>query len=403
MSRQAVKSETSLQPRKAVSSRRDHRIDWLRGIALISIFINHMPGNRFENWTTRNFGFSDAAELFVLLAGVAAAFAFFRRFERGEHAGVAMKALRRAFVLYGAHLASTLAAVSVFAGAAWLLGNPQILELIGVSPVLAEPAAGLYGILTGGLQLGYFNILPLYVFLILSVPVLMALAALDVRVMLGASMTVYLAAQLLPIEMPNFAGESGWFFNAFAWQLIFSIGIALGIMKLRGTVVPWHPVAGIMAALYVVFSAVWMYRSLGGRVSFDLLPMWMDTLHKSALPASRLLHILALSYLLVHSPVWRWMTQIPADNFITRLGRNSLPVFVLGSLLSMVGYITLVHTGPVLWLELALTLGGIGMMTLLAKALEGGVFRRAGIACADFWQAATGLVLDHENEPTIRR
>ena len=121
MSRQAVTSETSLQIRKAASSSRDHRIDWLRGIALISIFINHMPGNRFENWTTRNFGFSDAAELFVLLAGVAAAFAFFRRFERGEHAGVAMKALRRAFVLYGAHLASTLAAVSVFAGAAWLL------------------------------------------------------------------------------------------------------------------------------------------------------------------------------------------------------------------------------------------------------------------------------------------
>ena len=63
---------------------RDHRIDWLRGIALVSIFINHMPGNRLENWTTRNFGFSDAAELFVLLAGMAAAFAFFPRMLKGD-------------------------------------------------------------------------------------------------------------------------------------------------------------------------------------------------------------------------------------------------------------------------------------------------------------------------------
>ena len=111
---------------------RDHRIDWLRGLALISIFINHMPGNRFENWTTRNFGFSDAAELFVLLAGIAAALAYFPRMERGDHGGVALKAVRRAGVLYGAHIFSTVAAVSVFLAAAWLLENDAILELIGV-------------------------------------------------------------------------------------------------------------------------------------------------------------------------------------------------------------------------------------------------------------------------------
>ena len=68
------------------NSTRDWRIDWLRGLALVSIFVNHMPGNRLENWTTRNFGFSDAAEVFVLLAGVAAAFAYFKRFEAGQQA-----------------------------------------------------------------------------------------------------------------------------------------------------------------------------------------------------------------------------------------------------------------------------------------------------------------------------
>lgn len=387
----------------AVQSKRDHRIDWLRGFALVSIFINHMPGNRLENWTTRNFGFSDAAELFVLLAGVAAAFAFFPRFERGDHAGVAIKAVRRAGVLYGAHLASTLAAVCVFGMAAWLLQNSEVFELIGVGPVFTDPVAVIFGILSGGFQLGYFNILPLYVFLILMVPGLMWLAAKDLRLMLAVSFSVYLAAHLLPIQMPNFPTDGGWFFNPFAWQLIFSIGIALGVLKLRGKGIGWNPVAGGVAALYVLFGAVWMARDMGGRISFDLLPMWMDTLHKSMLPASRLLHILALSYLLVHSPLWTWMARISPRNFLTRLGRNSLPVFVQGSLLSMVGYITLVHTGSVLWLELALTVVGVLAMTGLAVAIEGGVFARWRLAALAIVRATAGMKLEDEHTTPVTR
>jgi hypothetical protein len=48
---------------------RDTRIDFFRGIALISIFIDHIPGNEFAKFTLPNFGFADAAEIFVLLAG----------------------------------------------------------------------------------------------------------------------------------------------------------------------------------------------------------------------------------------------------------------------------------------------------------------------------------------------
>ena len=355
---------------------RDHRIDWLRGVALVSIFINHMPGNRFENWTTRNFGFSDAAELFVLLAGVAAALAYFPRFARGERLLIGVKALRRAGVLYGAHLLSTLAAVAIFGGAAWLFDNGDLFELIGISPILVDPVRGALAVALGEQQLGYFNILPLYVFLTLLLPGYLWLAARDVRLMLAAALAVYLQAQLLPVELHNFPADGGWYFNPFAWQLVYAIGMALGIMRLRGQTVPWHPAAGLLAGLYVVYAGVWMVGDMGGRVSFDLLPMWMDTLHKSMLPASRLLHLLALAYLLVNSPLWSRMARIPADNVLTRLGRNSLPVFVLGSLLSMVGYLTLVNTGSMLWLELALTAGSVGLMWALAFAIETGVFRR---------------------------
>ncbi|MCB1958712.1 MAG: OpgC domain-containing protein, partial [Rhodocyclaceae bacterium] len=35
---------------------RDGRIDVLRGLALVMIFINHVPGTVFEHLTNRNFG-----------------------------------------------------------------------------------------------------------------------------------------------------------------------------------------------------------------------------------------------------------------------------------------------------------------------------------------------------------
>jgi len=56
--------------------RRDARIDLFRGAALLATFVNHIPGNpgRFLTWNW--LGFSDAAELFMLLAGLSLALAY---------------------------------------------------------------------------------------------------------------------------------------------------------------------------------------------------------------------------------------------------------------------------------------------------------------------------------------
>lgn len=351
---------------------RDHRIDWLRGLALVSIFVNHMPGNRLENWTSRNFGFSDAAEVFVLLAGVAAAFAYFRKFETGHTRSIAAKALRRAGKLYAAHLASTAGAVALFALAAYHWANPDFLDLIGVAPLFTVPLPGIVGILTGGHQLGYFNILPMYVVLLAALPAMLWLAVRDLRLMLAASLALYLAAQLGSWQMPNYPADGGWYFNPFTWQLIFAIGIGLGVLKMRGQSVPYSKVLYFTAAAYVAFAAVWMIMSLGGRVTYGALPHWIDTLHKSNLPPTRLLHVLALAYLLVHSPLWQFMLRIGRSDILATLGRNSLPVFVAGSLMSMVGYIVLVQSGPSIVLELALFAIGLAVMTGTAWVAEHG-------------------------------
>ena len=389
----------------ASAGNRDARIDWLRGLALASIFVNHMPGNRLENWTTRNFGFSDAAEIFVLLAGVAAAFAFFRRFEAGEVRATSLKSIRRVGTLYTAHIFSTFAAIALFGLAARLSGDGDYLDLIGVAPLFQEPLPGLIGIAAGSYQLGYFNILPMYIILLAALPGYLWLAKRDLRLMLGASFALYLAAQIVPLRMPNFPDGGAWYFNPFAWQFLFAIGLALGILKVRHKAVPYHPIAYALALAWVVFAAVWMIFSLGGHVTFGVLPDWMDTLHKSALPPTRLLHVMALAYLLVHARVWAPLTRLAnADPIVTRLGRNSLPVFVAGSLMSMIGYIVLVQTGNDLAVELVLTLTGLTVMWLTAVVSEVG----AGALVSQSIEAARALVsprdvgLDEETVTTRR-
>ena len=65
-------------PREAASPGRDLRIDVIRGLILLVIFVNHMPGNIVSTAMPHNYGFSDAADIFVLLAGISAAFAYGR-------------------------------------------------------------------------------------------------------------------------------------------------------------------------------------------------------------------------------------------------------------------------------------------------------------------------------------
>ena len=52
---------------------RDPRIDFTRGIANWFIFLDHIPHNAVNLLTLRNFGFSGATDLFVFVAGYAAA------------------------------------------------------------------------------------------------------------------------------------------------------------------------------------------------------------------------------------------------------------------------------------------------------------------------------------------
>ena len=61
-----------------IASGRDIRLDLFRGLALWFIFVDHIPTNVVSWFTVRNYGFSDATEIFVFISGYTAVIAYAR-------------------------------------------------------------------------------------------------------------------------------------------------------------------------------------------------------------------------------------------------------------------------------------------------------------------------------------
>lgn len=362
---------TAAQP----PSRRDHRVDFLRGLALAIIFINHVPGNFYEKLTPKNFGFSDAAEVFVLLAGFASAYAYFSRFERGEVWEAAGKAWRRSGVLYISHVVTTVIGIALFCFATLYFMHSGYLDdtivYMDIKPLIDDPVRGFVGLVTLGHQLGYFNILPMYMALLLMLPAMMVLARLSLSLLLAVSVTLWLLTGVFALDLPNYPMPGGWFFNPFAWQLLFVIGFILGQRQREGRPLTFSPWLYGLALLYVVLAYWWVPFDWLINFSGIKLPSTIWGFDKGFVAWTRLFHVLALGYVVMMSPLGRLMHQIPKTNFLTAMGRHSLPVFCVGSLLSMVGAIVRHEWGGSFAHDTLIIVTGLTVMGLLALFLDG--------------------------------
>jgi hypothetical protein len=99
---------------------------FFRGFALVWIFVDHIPGNVFAKFTLTNFGFADASEVFVLLAGYAGFLAYSRPFKSDNwHAGL-LKIGARIGDPYLAHLTVLIRCITGLVGTIWFFRNRLI-------------------------------------------------------------------------------------------------------------------------------------------------------------------------------------------------------------------------------------------------------------------------------------
>ena len=354
--------------------KRDHRIDVLRALALLSIFINHIPGNVLEPFTHKNFGMSDSAEAFVLLAGVASAFAYFPRFYAGAVALPLAKIAKRVVVLYVAHIASLMVGLGIFCFALQRWGMPILDIPLNIAPIYDEPSKAFIGIPLMTQQIGYHNILPLYVCLLMFLPVLMAVARFfGLSAMLATSVAIYAAAQIFGLNMPSYPSTGGWFFNPFTWQLIFGVGFFTGVRVLRGeTPVPFFRPLWWLALAYLLAACIYHRYNLYGSIpEVSWLPHNFQVNEKPWVALPRLLHILSLAYVIGHSRlIMSWLGRLSPDGVLSRIGRNSLPVFWLGTALSVLGQVVLFADQPGPAEQIAFIAAGITAQAALAYFLD---------------------------------
>jgi hypothetical protein len=356
-------------------------IDFWRGYVLCMIFVDHMPGNVFENVTPRNFGFSDAAEAFVFLSGLSIALAYGGRFAIGERWRTLRRIAGRVAKLYGAHIGLSAVALAIFFSGAALAGRPGLVEVHGRDLFVENPGLGLLGLVSLGHQLGYFNILPLYMILIACVPALLLLAAVDWRLMLAISALLYALARLYHWNLPNWPAPGAWFFNPLAWQFLFAIGVAIGL-NVRDGPVPSSRSLALAAALIVAASALlvthgfWSSSAAFWREAWELARAKLD-LDKSQLGLGRLVHFLSVAYLAYVLGLAARLRSLPVYRVLALLGRNSLWVFVSLSLFSAVWQVLIAAVDRAIWLDATFAGAGFAVLYGVARAIDSAEARRA--------------------------
>ena len=151
-------------------SGRDLRLDLFRGIANWAIFLDHIPNNVVAWITTRNYGFSDAAELFIFMSGYMTSLVCANiMIQRGFVAGTSWL-MRRVWRLYVAHIFLFVLYVAVIGHVAQSYANPELINEFNIAGLLHNP----FDVLTQGLLLRFkplnMDVLPLYIVLLAGMP-----------------------------------------------------------------------------------------------------------------------------------------------------------------------------------------------------------------------------------------
>lgn len=365
-------------------SPRDPRLDVFRGLALSMIFINHVPGNPYENYTNRNFGFSDAAEAFFMLSGIAAGLAYSGRFMPAQRATKGLWAAiqplwARSWTLYMTQIFLTAWAIAIFAGGALWFGVPEMVTKINMAKVFGETAETLVGLPLLGHQLGYVNILPAYSVLLLTAPIAIMIGLRSPALMMGFSVALWFFTGLYRWNLPNFPNPGGWFFNPFAWQILFVAGLMTGLCKRQGKqFIPYKPVLFWGCTAFLVFVVAWMkIAPLGDFMNAMMLkmgragaPFHLVAHDKTFVTLPRMLHILALTYVMAHAG---FVVRLCAQRWtepLAMMGRQGLLVFSAGTLMSLTAQVIMASADQPDWMGWTLPLIGIAAMIFIAWTAE---------------------------------
>src|SRR5450830_1563083 len=195
-----------------VGSERELRLDLFRGLALWLIFIDHLPPNLLTWFTIRNYGFSDATEIFIFISGYTAAFVYGRAMLEVGFVVATARILRRVWQIYVAHVFLFTIFLAEISYVATSFENPLYTEEMGILDFLKQPDVTIVQALLLKFRPVNMDVLPLYIVLMLFLPAIIWLMQRKPDLTLGLSVAIYAVVWQFDINLPAY--PSGvWFFN----------------------------------------------------------------------------------------------------------------------------------------------------------------------------------------------
>lgn len=355
---------------------RDLRLDFFRGGALLFIFIDHVPNNVLGYFTLHSVAFCDSAEVFIFISGYSAGLVYGMNWRRNGALYSTVRVWQRVWQLYVAHIflfviftASVSYTVSTFS-------NPMYSEEMQVGQFLIEPHVAIVKALLLQFQPTFLDILPLYIVLLGTFPLVILILHCHPALVFVPSMALYVAVQNFSwLHLYTYPGDQAWFFNPLAWQFLFIIGAIFGHGQFDDRrLVPnsrWLvTIAALFAAAALVINLSWTIHWLHDPFPPLLLKL-LFPISKTDLAPLRLINVLALVVLAryyFHREgrlfQMRWVRPVLA------CGQNSLDIFCLGVMLSLFAHFILVEFNDRLPTQLLVILTGLALMMAVAMVLD---------------------------------
>ncbi len=356
---------------------RDLRLDFFRGLSLFFIFIDHIPENALAYFTLRSVAFNDAAEVFIFISGYTAALVYGQSLREKGALYATAQIYRRVWQLYVAHIFLFVIFTAEVSYALVLLQNPMYTEEMGVADFLQEPHLAIIRALTLAFQPTFLDILPLYIVLLATFPLILILLERSRFLPILLSGIVYGLTLRHGWAFHTRPSHDVWFFNPLAWQFLFVIGATAGHDQISGRppfpTKRWMGRVGIAVALcFAAINFSWTLHWI-----YDPFPplfakaLWPYSLDKTNLAPLRLLSFLFVAVATVHfvRPDSAFLHSRWARPVIM-CGQQSLYIFCLGILLSVLGHFLLAEYSGGFVTQVAVNVVGLGAMIGMAALLE---------------------------------
>ncbi len=353
---------------------RELRLDLFRGLALWLIFVDHLPTNILTWFTIRNYGFSDATEIFIFISGYTAAFVYGRAMQDAGFVVASARIMRRVWQIYVAHVFLFTIFLAEISYVATRFENPLYSEEMGIMDFLKQPDVTIVQALLLRFRPVNMDVLPLYIVLMLFLPLILWLMRWRADITLGLSVLLYAVTWQFDLYLSAYP-NGVWAFNPFAWQLLFVFGAwcALGGARrmsriLSSNVTLWICIVYLAAAFFVTMT--WYFPQLSHLLP-NWLQKWMYPINKTDLDVLRFAHFLALAALTVRFLPRDWA---PLKSVWLRplilCGQHSLEIFCLGVFLAFAGHFILSDIAGGAVMHFLVSLSGILIMSGMAWVIS---------------------------------